>query len=105
MDRILHSISRRVLSEDEDAKEEYQRLNLNPLRNSLQLIEMLSTLSQYDNRNSEKIDNSKAALNELMTKYLSSHNLATRKVKLQETMKDLLNNSSLDLFEKYDSFS
>ena len=64
---MMHSIYRRVLSEDEDVKKEYQRLNLNPLRNSLQLIEMLSTLSQYDNRNSEKIDNSKAALNELMT--------------------------------------
>ena len=35
LDRILAAIHKRVMSDDDEKKEEYQKFNVNPLRNNM----------------------------------------------------------------------
>lgn len=67
-DRVLNAIHHVLLNEDN--KHQFEASNLNPLRNSMQLIDTLEQMSKINPRNSEKTINAVKVLNSLMMDYL-----------------------------------
>ena len=71
----------------------------------MQIIEMLTFLYTLNSTQSEKVQVSTTALNDMMVAYLSNPALSTSKVKMLVINKDILGGSALAYFEKHDVFN
>jgi hypothetical protein len=85
--RVLQAIYKRIL--DDSKKFEFMRNNLNPLRNSMQLKDMLESISSSNPRASESVTNINNGLTDLMFEYLSNPKLIARIIRFQSVQKDI----------------
>jgi hypothetical protein len=83
LDRVLNAIYKKVMSKDEDQALKFQKYNVNPLRNNMQILHTLATLGALNGRGSEKVNNATNALNEKMTEYMRDPMLIAKKIKMQ----------------------
>lgn len=105
IDRVLNVIYKRLTDDDDDVKKGYLRNNLNPLRNSMQIVDTLETISSINKRNSEKAENAKEELTEYMAEYLKSPTLVSKLIKVQANQKDIFGETTLTYFEEYDAYA
>lgn len=100
--RVLQAIYKRIM--DDGKKFEFMKNNLNPLRNSMQLKDMLESISASNPRAQESVTNINNGLTDLMFEYLSNPKLIARIIRFQSVQKDIYQETVLSYFEEYDAF-
>lgn len=70
----------------------------------MQIQDTLEQIAKINKRNSEKVENAKKALNDIMFEYLGKPTLIAKIIKNQATQKDLFGETTLTYFEEYDAF-